>query len=207
VPRLSLDTVKAHLRVTVVDASQDALISIYTDAAEEFAELYCRKSFGNELPSPVKAAALLMVGDLFNSREGTIIGTIVDENPTVKNLLNKFRDLSDFFGPSVNPAMLVPFDSESIFLGEDFSRVWRYSDESGPINITGYLGTFELYSGSSVISTGPLVIDSALGGEFSYTLSGTFTSTLSAEAYWYKVQCVAANGSRVVLDRKQLQFL
>jgi uncharacterized phiE125 gp8 family phage protein len=39
------------------------------------------------VPSAIKAAVLLMVGDLFANREGQIVGTIVAANPTVAALL------------------------------------------------------------------------------------------------------------------------
>lgn len=41
----------------------------------------------SDVPAAIKAALLLMVGDLYASREGVIVGTISSENPTVKALL------------------------------------------------------------------------------------------------------------------------
>ena len=46
---------------------------------------------GSFVPAAIKAAILLMVGDLYASREATIVGTIVAENPTVAALIAPYR--------------------------------------------------------------------------------------------------------------------
>ena len=45
----------------------------------------------SSVPHPIKAAILLMVGDLYANREGVITGTIVAENPTVSALIAPYR--------------------------------------------------------------------------------------------------------------------
>lgn len=50
--------------------------------------------YGNEpssVPAPLKAAVLLLLGDLYMSREANIIGTIIQENPTVERLIHSYR--------------------------------------------------------------------------------------------------------------------
>ncbi|WP_426036495.1 head-tail connector protein [Brevundimonas sp. DC300-4] len=46
---------------------------------------------GSSVPAPITAAILLMVGDLYASREGVVTGTIVAENPTVAALIAPYR--------------------------------------------------------------------------------------------------------------------
>lgn len=43
------------------------------------------------IPAPLKAAILLLVGDLYENAEATIVGTIVADNPTVDRLLYPYR--------------------------------------------------------------------------------------------------------------------
>lgn len=46
---------------------------------------------GSSVPAPIRAAILLMVGDLYASREAVVTGTIVAENPTVAALIAPYR--------------------------------------------------------------------------------------------------------------------
>lgn len=43
-------------------------------------------------PAALRAAILLIVGDLYESAEANIVGTIVAENPTLQNLMSPFRN-------------------------------------------------------------------------------------------------------------------
>lgn len=45
------------------------------------------------MPAPIRAAILLMVGDLYRNRDTTAVGTIskIDMSTTVENLLAPFR--------------------------------------------------------------------------------------------------------------------
>lgn len=44
-----------------------------------------------DVPAAIKAAILLMIGDLYASREAVVTGTIVAENPTVAALIAPYR--------------------------------------------------------------------------------------------------------------------
>jgi uncharacterized phiE125 gp8 family phage protein len=43
------------------------------------------------VPAPLKAALLLVLGDLYQNREAQIVGTSVSDNATVKRLVDPFR--------------------------------------------------------------------------------------------------------------------
>lgn len=45
----------------------------------------------NPLPDPLKFAMMLIIGDLYANREGAIVGTIHEVNPTIQNLLQFYR--------------------------------------------------------------------------------------------------------------------
>jgi uncharacterized phage protein (predicted DNA packaging) len=85
-PLLTLDQAKAHLRVGHGD--EDALIELYADAAVQS----CLKHCGRKIVPPgdeavFRAAALLMLGDLYANREGVIAGQTFSVSPTIENLL------------------------------------------------------------------------------------------------------------------------
>lgn len=85
-PLITLEEAKAHLRVDLPD--QDDMIQVYADAAV----LSCLQACGRQLvpqgAEPVfKAAALLMLGDLFQNRAGVVEGQAFAVNPTVDALL------------------------------------------------------------------------------------------------------------------------
>jgi hypothetical protein len=42
-------------------------------------------------PAAIKAACLLIIGDMYENREGAIVGTIHKENPAVQRLLHFYR--------------------------------------------------------------------------------------------------------------------
>jgi hypothetical protein len=42
------------------------------------------------MPAPVRCAVLLIVGDLYANREGSLVGSVSD-NPTVQRLLWPYR--------------------------------------------------------------------------------------------------------------------
>lgn len=45
----------------------------------------------NAVPRPIRAALLLMIGELYEHREISIVGTSVDQMPTVRNLLMPYK--------------------------------------------------------------------------------------------------------------------
>ena len=86
---LTLAQAKAHCRVD--DTAEDALLSSMIDAAEKTILLY----LGTEtLPdeAPVHAAALLLVGALFENRE-SVTDRPLSDNPLFARLLGPYRVL------------------------------------------------------------------------------------------------------------------
>ncbi|WP_431856608.1 head-tail connector protein [Azospirillum sp.] len=94
---VTLDEAKAHLRVDGAD--DDADITLKLEAAQDAAVQYLNRpvpwadAAGIEVPVPasVKAAVLLLLGDLYAIREASIVGTIHTVNPTVERLLSPYR--------------------------------------------------------------------------------------------------------------------
>lgn len=92
---VTLAEAKSHLRVT--DTAEDSTIQLYIDAAGSSIEKYLNRAIPNSAqPTPnidaaIKAACLLLVGDLYENRGAKITGTIVTENKAVENLLYPFR--------------------------------------------------------------------------------------------------------------------
>lgn len=90
---MALDDVKLHLRVDGMD--EDDLISLYLDTAIYAAADYLNVDYGDlatdpDTPAPIKAAVLLMVGDLYTNRERQSEQTY-HGNPTYERLLNPYR--------------------------------------------------------------------------------------------------------------------
>ena len=89
-PLLTMDEIKAHLRYT--EADQDDLITTYANAAVLACLNHCDLKLVPQGAEPAfKAAALLMIGDLWSTRSANIIGTIITPSPTVGNLLRAYR--------------------------------------------------------------------------------------------------------------------
>lgn len=84
---ISLSEAKSHLKVDNTD--EDTLIQVYVDAAIGYISNFLNDEDYPYAPS-VKAAALLIVGDLYENREG---GTEkeIKSNPAVMNLLYPYR--------------------------------------------------------------------------------------------------------------------
>lgn len=86
---ITLEEAKTQLRVTHED--EDALILLYIGAAEERIVAYT----GRPIPENsfrAKAAACLIVADLYENREEHVIGDSVNLNPAVDNLLYSLRN-------------------------------------------------------------------------------------------------------------------
>lgn len=89
-PLFDLAEAKQHLRVDHDD--DDTLIEGYADAAVLSCLDFCDRKLVPQGAEPVfKAAALLQMAGLYNSRESIITGTIVALNPAVENLLRPYR--------------------------------------------------------------------------------------------------------------------
>lgn len=93
---IELPEVKIHLRV--LHARDDSYIKLLTKAAFENIENFIDrplvelKDDMGEIPSSLKAAALLIVGDLYSNRSN-VVGTIVAVNPTTERLMLPYRKM------------------------------------------------------------------------------------------------------------------
>lgn len=96
---ITLNDVKLHLRLDLEpDPELDQQLQGMLDAAIDNASQYLNRPVpwldenGEEVfPASVRAAILLIVGDLHENREGVVTGTIVARNPTVDRLLHFYR--------------------------------------------------------------------------------------------------------------------
>lgn len=93
---LELSEVKNHLRV--LHARDDSYIQLLTKAALESVENFIDRPFLDvfdefgDIPASLKAAALLMVGDMYSNRSD-VVGTIVAVNPTTQRLMLPYRKM------------------------------------------------------------------------------------------------------------------
>lgn len=203
--RTTLALVKEHLRVDGLDTSQDNVIALYTDAAEEHVEMWCDRKFGATLPPSVTKAVLLLVGEFYENRESLNIGNVVNALPTLDRLLQLHRNYEGYFGAASLPPAVASLDDEPIFIGDDWSRIWRWKDEAGTaINVTGYTGTFELYQGETLVHSGALVVSNAAGGEFTFAIQDSVTTAFEAGEYWYRARVTSPGGEVTTLDRKRV---
>ena len=88
---LTLAETKLHLRVDHND--EDALIGALMATATAACADYLNMEAADlvvAVPAPVKSAALLLVGDLYSSREAVGERQFY-KNPTFENLLNPYR--------------------------------------------------------------------------------------------------------------------
>lgn len=88
---LTLQQTKEHLRVDILD--DDAVIDAMIDAATAATADYLNMALDQmttTVPSPIKAAALLMVADLYENREGQTERQLY-RNTTYERLLNPYR--------------------------------------------------------------------------------------------------------------------
>lgn len=88
---ITLDEAKNHIRVD--GTHDDAAITAMIAAAKAHIEDYTGIIFADTAPAPVKAAALLMVGDLYENREAQSDRPLM-ENKTFARLLNPYRAMA-----------------------------------------------------------------------------------------------------------------
>jgi uncharacterized phage protein (predicted DNA packaging) len=83
---VSLDTVKAHLRIS--DDAEDALLTAYIAAAEDYIRTFTDSDWtdADSVPAGVTSACLLLVGDLYENRLAQS-PTALHTNQTVDFLL------------------------------------------------------------------------------------------------------------------------
>jgi uncharacterized phage protein (predicted DNA packaging) len=84
---VTLTEIKSHLRID--QSAEDALLNIYLDAAEDYISVFLNEPNFPQAPS-IKAACLLIIGDLYENREGAGEKEI-KENPAVHRLLHPYR--------------------------------------------------------------------------------------------------------------------
>lgn len=86
---VTLERAKEHLRVT--SDEEDALITLYIEAAGENIKDFLNRPVP-EGSFSAQAAALLMIGDMYENREAQILADSVNENPAVLRFLHPLRD-------------------------------------------------------------------------------------------------------------------
>lgn len=87
---VTLEELKAHLRIE--HEHEDTLLLTYQDAAEQAVRDYTGADFDDPAPGPVRAAVLLLVGELYAHRERSTERPI-HLNSTYHALLNPYRAL------------------------------------------------------------------------------------------------------------------
>ena len=90
---VSVDEVKTHLRIDQ-DEEDVYLESLIRQAA---AEDYCRVSFGDDAPEPVRLAILLFVGFYYENRDVPDRTTYGTMRIAFENLLYPYRDPEKMF--------------------------------------------------------------------------------------------------------------
>ncbi len=92
---LSLETIKDHLQIDQDFHGDDKLLVTELNAAESFIRDYCdNPDLGNfstdeDVPDALKAAVLLLIGDLYKNREKSVNSNQKD-NPTFEMLLRPY---------------------------------------------------------------------------------------------------------------------
>ena len=92
---VSVDEVKAHLRID--QDEEDVYLESLIRQAQAAAEDYCRVSFEDEVPEPVRLAILLFVSFYYENRDlpdRTTYGTM---RIAFQNLLYPYRDPEKMF--------------------------------------------------------------------------------------------------------------
>ena len=94
---ITVEEIATHLRID--NASDHPELDDIGAAAEDWVAQYLGRDLpwstdteSQVYPAAVKAAVLLVCGDLYENREGAIVGTIHVVNPTVERLLTFYRD-------------------------------------------------------------------------------------------------------------------
>jgi len=88
-----------HLRVEESETAENEPLQSLIDAAADYVAQYIGRPVpwnddaGDPVPLPasVKAAMLLIIGDMYANREARFVGTIQTDNPAVFNMLHFYR--------------------------------------------------------------------------------------------------------------------
>ncbi|HBN8983673.1 head-tail connector protein [Pseudomonas aeruginosa] len=87
---VTLDDVKIHLRLDHDD--EDSYLTALVEAAERHISVFLSDDLPDPMPAPVKAAVLLLVGDLYENRE-RMSDRDLSEVPTYAMLLAPYRSM------------------------------------------------------------------------------------------------------------------
>ena len=92
---VTVEEAKAHLRIDHDD--EDACLESLITQAQAVAEDYCRVSFPNEAPEPVRLAVLLMLSHYYENRDNPDKQVYVTMRIAFENLLYPYRDVTKMF--------------------------------------------------------------------------------------------------------------
>ena len=92
---VSVDEVKAHLRID--QDEEDLYLESLIRQAQAAAEDYCRVSFEDDVPEPVRLAILLFVGFYYENRDVPDRTTYSTMRIAFQNLLYPYRDPEKMF--------------------------------------------------------------------------------------------------------------
>lgn len=93
---IGVEEAKVHLRLDPEpDSDQDPYIEDLIAAAEDYAAQFMGREElpwdSSGAPASVRAAILLIIGDLYENREGAMVGVSRVDNPAVERLLHFYR--------------------------------------------------------------------------------------------------------------------
>ena len=87
--------VKAHLRIQYDD--EDEYLATLITQSQAAAEDFCRVSFADAAPDPVRLAVLLMVGHYYENRDNPDKQVYLAMRLAFENLLYPHRDMEKMF--------------------------------------------------------------------------------------------------------------
>lgn len=88
---ISLEEAKNHLRIELDQCEDDGAIQTMIEAASAHIHEYLHTGIIIPPPAPIKAAALLLVADLYQNRERQSAGQQLFINRTFEMLLQPYR--------------------------------------------------------------------------------------------------------------------
>ena len=92
---VTVDEARAHLRID--HDEEDAYLVGLIAKAQAVAEDYCRVSFSDQAPEPVRLAVLLMVSHYYENRDNPDKQVYVTMRIAFENLLYPYRDVDRMF--------------------------------------------------------------------------------------------------------------
>ena len=92
---VTVDEARAHLRID--HDEEDAYLVGLIAKAQAVAEDYCRVSFSDQAPEPVRLAVLLMVSHYYENRDNPDKQTYLTMRMAFENLLYPHRNLDLMF--------------------------------------------------------------------------------------------------------------